>query len=74
MSGVMCQVSGVRCHVLYLSFFFSLIFSYLFDKVMELVGGGSVIKGAYPAHMVEGLIQSAIFFLQIFKTIRARDL
>ena len=74
MSGVMCHVSGVRCHVHYLSFFFFLIFSFLFDKVMELVGGGSVFKKAYPVHLVEGLIQSAIVFLQIFKTIRARDL
>ena len=34
-----CHVSGVRCHVFF--FFFS-------DKVLKLVGGGSVINGAYP--------------------------
>ena len=33
-------MSGVMCHV---SDFFSLLFS---DKVVELVGGGSVINGA----------------------------
>ena len=44
-SYVMCQVSLVWCHVsrvtcnFFLSFFF---------KVMELVGGGSVTKEAYP--------------------------
>ena len=39
MSGVMCHVSGVRCHV------------YFFGgeaKVLELVGGGSDINKAYP--------------------------
>ena len=49
MSCVMCQVSGVTCQVLrvrcHMSFFLLLLF---FDKVVELVGGGSVINGAYP--------------------------
>ena len=35
MSHVRCQVSGVRCQVSHV-------------KVVELVGGGSVINGAYP--------------------------
>ena len=35
-SGVTCQVSHVRCHM------------HFFYKVVELVGGGSVINGAYP--------------------------
>ena len=41
MSGVRCQVSGVRCQVsqhMYIYFFF--------DKVVELIGFGSVINGA----------------------------
>ena len=33
MSGVRCQVSGVRCHII----------KKKVDKVVELVGGGSVI-------------------------------
>ena len=36
MSCVMCQVSGVKYHI-------------FFNKVVELFGGGSVIKGAYYA-------------------------
>ena len=42
MSHVMCQVSGVTCHM---TFF---ILNLFFDKVLELVGRGSVINGAYP--------------------------
>ena len=41
-SGVRCQVSGVRCHMAFFSFSFS------FGEEVELVGGGSVINGAYP--------------------------
>ena len=41
MSGVTCEVSGVT--------FFIFIF---FDKVVELVGGGSVINEAYPVQFV----------------------
>ena len=49
MSGVWCQVSGVRCHVLGVRFqvsgvkchFFLLFFS---DKFVELVGEGFVIN------------------------------
>ena len=40
-SHVMCHMSGVACHI----HFFLLLFS---DKMLELVGGGSVINGAYP--------------------------
>ena len=39
-SCVTCQVSGVTCHVSRVTCFF--------DRVVELVGGGSVINGAYP--------------------------
>ena len=45
----MCQVShvryhmsGVTCQVSHVTYF------YFFYKVVELVGGGSVINGAYP--------------------------
>ena len=41
-SCVMCHMSGVRC---YISGVFGVFFS---DKVVELVGGGSVNNGAYP--------------------------
>ena len=38
MSYVTCHVSHVMCHMSHL----------VLDKVVELVGGGSVINGAYP--------------------------
>ena len=43
LSHVRCQVSGVRC------IFFA-------DKVMDLVGGGSVINEAYPIQFQESLV------------------
>ena len=51
----MCHVSCVTCHVSHITRFF-LIYTYIYifclfkksDKVVELVGGGSVINGAYP--------------------------
>ena len=42
MSGVRCQVSGVRCGFFFFFFFFFM------KKMVEIVGGGSVINGAYP--------------------------
>ena len=39
MSGVRCQVPGVSCHLRKIFFY----------KVVELVGGGSVIHGATPS-------------------------
>ena len=53
MSGVWCQVSGARCHVSRVTchmssvifIFFNLIFFY---KGVKPVGGGPVIKAAYP--------------------------
>ena len=47
-SGVRCQVSGVRCQVIFLDFFFY--------KLLELVGGGSVINGAYPVYFLYVLL------------------
>ena len=44
MSCVMCYLSLVPCHLSHETCHMS----FLFDKVMELVGGGSVINGAYP--------------------------
>ena len=45
-SPVTCHLSPVTCHLSHVFFsFLSIIF---FDKVVELVGGESVIKGAYP--------------------------
>ena len=44
MSRVTCHMSHVTCH-----FFFFL------DKVVELIGGGSVINGAYPVQFYEKL-------------------
>ena len=40
MSHVMCHMSNVACN--------SFSFFLFLDKMAELVGGGSVIKGAYP--------------------------
>ena len=47
MSGVTCDMSRVPCHM-------SLIFllSFLLDKVVKLVGGGSVIIGADPVYFL----------------------
>ena len=39
-------MAGVTCHVSCGTCIFE--FVYLLDKVVELVGGGSVINGAYP--------------------------
>ena len=36
MTHVTCHVLGVKCHI------------FLYDKVVEVVGGGCVINGAYP--------------------------
>ena len=50
MSHVTCHVSHVTCHVshvtCHMSLFYFLFFS---DKVVELIGGGSVINGATPS-------------------------
>ena len=53
MSCVTCHVSHVTCHmshvIYYMSHvFFSLFFLLFLDKMVGLVGGGSVINGAYP--------------------------
>ena len=44
-SGVRCHVSRVTCQVSRVRHNFFLLF---LDKVVELVGEGSVINGAYP--------------------------
>ena len=44
LSGILCQVFCVRCHMSYIYFFY---------KVVELVGGGSVINGAYPVQFMK---------------------
>ena len=48
MSGVKCQVSGVRCQVSGVRWPVSGV-TIFFYKLVELVGGGSVINGAYPS-------------------------
>ena len=45
MSCVMCHMSHVTCHVSCVTFF---ILFFSSDKVVKLIGGGSVINGAYP--------------------------
>ena len=47
----MCHVSCVTCHLSHVKLFFSNFFYPLkkLDKVVELVGGGSVISRAYPS-------------------------
>ena len=57
MTGVMCQGSGVTCHVSggvrcpmsHIFFFFLMI---LFDHSAELVGGGTGNNEAYPVYFV----------------------
>ena len=44
----MCHVSHVTCQLSHVIFF---LFIKKFDKVVELVGGGSVINGAYPVYL-----------------------
>ena len=54
MSGVLCHISGVICQVSHVMCYVShvmLIYLYIcfsLDKVVELVGGGSVIKRVFP--------------------------
>ena len=50
MSRVTCHISCVTCHVSHVACHMSHFFSFLFflDKVVELVGGVSVINRAYP--------------------------
>ena len=45
LSLVMYHISGVTYHTFFLLFFF--------QKVVELVGGGSVINGAYPVQFLD---------------------
>ena len=52
-SHVRCQVSGGRCHVSYISFFF--------DNVVELVGDGSIINGATPSSLIIPLLMWEYF-------------
>ena len=64
MSGVRCQVSGNTCHMSLRKYNYIDIYIYLIkkilkilinkcklDKVMRLVGGGSVINGATPSSL-----------------------
>ena len=49
MPGVMCHLSRVRCQVSSVTCQVSgVILFYLFFELGQLVGGGSVINGAYP--------------------------
>ena len=61
-SHVMCPMSRVTCRlshaikffiqIFFFSFFFFVCFFQFFpDKVVELVGGGSAINGAYPVSL-----------------------
>ena len=47
-SRVTCHVSHVTCQLSHVFFFFFFLFFKKMDKGVELVGGGSVINGAYP--------------------------
>ena len=55
MSCVTCHMSRVTCHLSHVAYhmsqFFLLISLY---KVLELVGGGFVINGAYPVWLIKG--------------------
>ena len=43
-----CHVSIVTCHMSHINLIF---FFFFFDKVVKLIGGGSVINGAYPSSL-----------------------
>ena len=68
MSRVTCHVSRVTCHmskkknnyILFIYFIYLFIFlrKKKLDKVVELVGGGSVINGAYPVYFITGSANS----------------
>ena len=58
---VMCHGSCVTCHKHYL-FLLKNIYIYL-DKLVELVGVGSVINGAYPSSLIENYIYIYIYTL-----------
>ena len=45
-SRVTCHVSRVMCHMS--QFFYFILFFFCFEKVLKIIGGGSVINGAYP--------------------------
>ena len=48
-SNTICHVSHVTCPLSHVNFFFFIFYPLnFFDKVVELVGGGYVINGAYP--------------------------
>ena len=57
MSGVMCHISCVRCQVSGIKcqvpgFMCQIFFLFFFYKLVGLVGGGSVINGAYPVYFI----------------------
>ena len=49
LSRVTCHVSPVTCHLSHVTCFLLFVF---FDKIVELVSGGSVINGAYPVQFL----------------------
>ena len=58
MSYVTCKVSHAMCHVSHVTCHGQLVpfFLLLFYKVVDLIGGGSVINGAFPIQFIEQLI------------------
>ena len=52
MSHVKCQVSGVTCH-------------FFLDKVVGIVGGGSVFGGAYPVQSLHDTHWDLYFTIKI---------
>ena len=55
MSRVPCHVSRVTCHMSHVTCHMSCVTFYLFflffEKVVKLIGGGSVINGATPSSL-----------------------
>ena len=61
----MCQVSRVTCQVSRVTCFFYFL-KFFFNKVVKLIGGGSVINGASPSSFVmnrAGLIPYTVYLL-----------
>ena len=62
MSGVMCHISCVTCHVSHIMcHLLCNIIIFFWDEVVELDGGGSVIKGGNLSSLQGGLCETEIF-------------
>ena len=61
-SHVTCHVSHVRCHM-YFFFYLLLFFVFFSNKVVKIIGGGSVIHGAYPVYFFVSHLKYRLRFM-----------